>query len=149
MKLREAYESGLYDKKLVLGKIQNELDAIRGANGGSVILSLLQAETYLDAGRPDQAALCLDDSWETVAALRDRLGTLYCYYQYLQYRLEPDEEKKDAVIRLFRKKLEDANGRFYLQLLQLKMMPEMYEEEEALAESFKMQYKNGCRSPFL
>ena len=34
-------------------------------------------------------------------------------------------------------------------LLQLKMMPEMYEEEEALAESFKMQYKNGCRSPFL
>ena len=28
-------------------------------------------------------------------------------------------------------------------------MPEMYEEEEALAESFKMQYKNGCRSPFL
>ena len=90
MKLREAYESGLYDKKLVLGKIQNELDAIRGANGGSVILSLLQAETYLDAGRPDQAALCLDDSWETVAALRDRLGTLYCYYQYLQYRLEPD-----------------------------------------------------------
>ncbi len=25
----------------------------------------------------------------------------------------------------------------------------MYEEEEALAESFKMQYKNGCRSPFL
>lgn len=48
--------------------------------------------------------------------------------------------------RLFRKKLEDANGRFYLQLLQLKMMPEMYEEEEALAESFKMQYKNGCRS---
>ena len=56
-------------KKLVLGKIQNELDAIRGANGGSVILSLLQAETYLDAGRPDQAALCLDDSWETVAAL--------------------------------------------------------------------------------
>ena len=149
MKLREAYESGLYDKKLVLGKIQNELDAIRGANGGSVILSLLQAETYLDAGRPDQAALCLDDSWETVAALRDRLGTLYCYYQYLQYRLEPDEEKKDAVIHLFRKKLEDANGRFYLQLLQLKMMPEMYEAEEALAESFKMQYKNGCRSPFL
>ena len=51
---------------------------------------------------------------------RDRLGTLYCYYQYLQYRLEPDEEKKDAVIRLFRKKLEDVNGRFYVQLLQLK-----------------------------
>ena len=149
MKLREAYESGLYEKKAVLGKIQNELDAIRGANGGSVILSLLQAETYLDAERPDQAALCLDDAWETVSALRDRIGTLYCYYQYLQYRLEPDEEKKDAVVRLFRKKLEDVNGRFYLQLLQLKMLPEMYEEEEALAESFKMQYKNGCRSPFL
>lgn len=62
---------------------------------------------------------------------------------------EPDEEKKDAVVRLFRKKLEDVNGRFHLQLLQLKMLPEMYEEEEALAESFKMQYKNGCRSPFL
>ena len=149
MKLREAYESGLYEKKAVLGKIQNELDAIRGANGGSVILSLLQAETYLDAERPDQAALCLDDAWDTVSALRDRIGTLYCYYQYLQYRLEPDEEKKDAVVRLFRKKLEDVNGRFYLQLLQLKMLPEMYEEEEALAESFKMQYKNGCRSPFL
>ena len=37
MKLREAYESGLYEKKAVLGKIQNELDAIRGANGGDPV----------------------------------------------------------------------------------------------------------------
>ncbi len=73
MKLREAYESGLYEKKAVLGKIQNELACHPRRKRRSVILSLLQAETYLDAERPDQAALCLDDAWETVSALRDRI----------------------------------------------------------------------------
>ncbi|MBQ4272866.1 MAG: hypothetical protein IJB95_04370, partial [Clostridia bacterium] len=54
LKLREDYESKTYEEAQTLNKLQKELDAIRGANGNSLVLSLLQAETYLDSGRVDQ-----------------------------------------------------------------------------------------------
>lgn len=149
LKLREDYESGTYEEALVLNKLQKELDAIRGAKGNSLLLTLFQAETYLDAGRADQAALCLDECKGQVLAEREHMATIYCFYQYLQYRVSPDEEKKDAVLRLFRKKLSETKGRFYLQLLLLKLEPELFEEGETLYESFREQYKNGCFSPFL
>lgn len=149
LKLREDYESGAYEKALMVNKIQKELDAIRGASGNSLVLTLLQAETYLEAGRADQAALCLDDCLERVVSDRERMGTLYCFYQYLQYRTNPNPEKKDAVLRLLRKKLDNKKGRFYLQMLLLKLEPELWDEEEPLYESFRIQYRNGCHSPFL
>lgn len=147
--LREEYESGKNDPAKVLTKLQRELDAIRGACGSSLLHSLFQAETYLDAGRPDQAALCLDSCRDQIAAEEESTGTLYCFYQYLQYRVNPDETRRDAVLRLLRKKLDKRKGRFYLQLLLLKMEPELFEEGPALFDSFKTQYRNGCHSPFL
>lgn len=147
--LREEYESGKNDPAKVLTKLQRELDAIRGACGSSLLHSLFQAETYLDAGRPDQAALCLDSCRDQIAAEEERTGTLYCFYQYLQYRVNPDDTRRDAVLRLLRKKLDKRKGRFYLQLLLLKMEPELFEEGPALFDSFKTQYRNGCHSPFL
>ena len=147
--LREEYESGKNDPAKVLTKLQRELDAIRGACGSSLLHSLFQAETYLDAGRPDQAALCLDSCRDQIAAEEERTGTLYCFYQYLQYRVNPDETRRDAVLRLLRKKLDKRKGRFYLQLLLLKMKPELFEEGPTLFDSFKTQYRNGCHSPFL
>lgn len=53
------------------------------------------------------------------------------------------------MLRLLRKKLDKRKGRFYLQLLLLKMEPELFEEGPALFDSFKTQYRNGCHSPFL
>ena len=148
LKLREDYESRTYEDSLMVNRLQKELDAIRGASGNSLLLSLFQAETYLDAGRADQAVLCLDDCKDRIAE-RERVDTLYCFYQYLRYRTEPDEAKKDAVLRLFRRKLEDKKGRFYLQMLLLKLEPELFDEPGLLYDSFKGQFKNGCHSPFL
>ena len=149
MKLREQYEASGCTDSAVLNKIQKELDAIRGAGADSIVLTLLQAETYLDGGRPELASACLEECRDGAVREQDRMGTLYCYYQYLLYRAEPSPEKKEAVLRLFRKKLGRSKGRFYLQLLQLKLEPELLEESEALYESFKAQYAGGCRSPFL
>lgn len=149
LKLREDYESGSYERAQTLNKLQKELDAIRGANGNSLLLTLFQAETYLDGGRLDQAALCLDDIEDQIVFERERMGTLYCFYQYLRYRTSPDPDKKDALMRLFRKKLDNKKGRFYLQMLMLKIEPSIADEAPALFESFKQQYKNGCCSPFL
>lgn len=149
LKLREDYESKTYVEVQVLNRLQRELDAIRGANGNSLILSLLQAETYLDAGRTDQAALCLEDCRSEIVFERERFGTLYCFYQYLMYRTKPDPEKKEAVLRLFRRKLDDKKGRFYLQMLLMKLDPPGEEDGPAVYESFRQQYKNGCHSPFL
>lgn len=149
MKLREDLESRTYEESMILNRMQKELDAIRGANGNSLVLSLLQAEVYLEMGRADQAVLCLDDFRDQIVAERDRIGTFYCFYQYLQYRIDPNPEKKDAVIRLIRRKLDDKKGRFYLQMLLLKLEPEMADEPGALYDSFRQQFKNGCHSPFL
>lgn len=148
LKLREDYESGTYEHSLMVNKLQRELDAIRGVNGNSLLLSLFQAETYLDAGRPEQAAICLDDCGPLFAE-RDRVDTLYCFYQYLRYRLDPSDAKRDTVLRLIRRKLEDKKGRFYLQMLLLKIEPELFDEPGVLLQSFKTQFKNGCHSPFL
>ena len=149
LKLREDYESKTYVEAQTLNKLQRELDAIRGANGNSLVLSLLQAETYLDNGRADQAALCLDECRDDMLYEREKLSTLYCYYQYLLYRTKSDPEKKEHVLRLFRKKLDDKKGRFYLQLLMMKLQPPEEDDIPTLYESFKQQYKNGCHSPFL
>ncbi len=149
MRLREDYESHTYEDTLILNRLQNELDAIRGANGNSLVLALLQAETYLDAGRTEQASASLDECKERIAYEQEKNGTLYCFYRYLRYRVKPDPEEKEAVLRLFRKKLDDRKGRFYLQMLMLRMEPSIREEAPALYESFKMQYKHGCHSPFL
>ena len=134
MKLREQYEASGCTDSAVLNKIQKELDAIRGAGADSIVLTLLQAETYLDGGRPELASACLEECRDGAVREQDRMGTLYCYYQYLLYRAEPSPEKKEAVLRLFRKKLGRSKGRFYLQLLQLKLEPELLEESE----------KEGC-----
>lgn len=149
LKLREAYESAGDSKAELLSKIQKELDAIRGAHGSSLLLTLLQAETSLEAGRADQASLSLDECRDELLAVRDRFGTLYCYYQYLQYRTAPDEEKKESLLRLLRKKTDGRRKRFYLYLLLLKLEPELFHEEEALYETFKSQFDSGCCSPFL
>lgn len=149
LKLREDYESRTYMEAQVLNRLQKELDAIRAANGNSLVLSLLQAETFLDAGRADQAELCLEDCRDEIIFEREKFGTLYCFYQYLMYRTKPDPEKKDAVLRLLRRKLDDKKGRFYLQMLLMKLEPLEEGDGPAVYESFKQQYKNGCHSPFL
>ncbi len=150
LKLREDYESGTYENALITNRIQNELDAIRGVNGNSLLLSLFQAENYLNSGRTEQAAELLDECRAEAYSERDRMGTVYCFYQYLYYIAHPaDEEKKQAVIRLLRKKLDEKKGRFYLQMLLLKLDPAAYGDDPALFASLRDQFANGCRSPFL
>ena len=68
MKLREAYESGLYEKKAVLGKIQNELDAIKASveydalemSGSRAVwpevLSVYAVKTTSDPDNPQEVA---------------------------------------------------------------------------------------------
>lgn len=149
MKLRQAYEAGGGEDEALRKQIEKELDAIRGVSGASLLLSLLQAEVLLDQGMRDRAAQVLCDCQEDVPLLYDRVGTLFCYFQYLQYRLEPTEEKLETLLRLLRKKTDEKRNRFYLYLLLLKLKPELYEEEGALYDTFRSQFESGCHSPFL
>lgn len=149
LKLREEYETAGGDSPEILNRIQKELDAIRGTRGNSLLLSLFQAENDLDSGRIDQARSCLSECQNEMAAVRDQRGTLYCFYQYLLYRSDPAPEKKEAVLRLLRKKLDDRKGRFYLHMILLKLEPDIYGDDGNLYDSLKEQYENGCCSPFL
>lgn len=149
MKLRLDYESGLYEDALILNRLQKELEAIRGANGSSPELSLLQAENALEAGRKDQAERVLNDCREEILEGRDGKEELYCFYQYLQYRIHPDEERKESLLLKLRKSVEKSSRNFCLYLLILKLQPELWEEEDSLYDVLKNQYKKGCHSPFL
>ncbi|MCI8453755.1 MAG: hypothetical protein HFE84_03965 [Lachnospiraceae bacterium] len=149
LKLRESYENGSCTDGNMVEKLQKELDIIRATRGNSLLLSLLQAENELEAGHPEQAALCLDECKSEALATREQNGTIYCYYQYLQYLVNPDPDKKDVVLRLLRRKLDSRKGRFYLHMLLLKLDPELYGDEEGLYTSLREQYENGCTSPFL
>ena len=134
--------SGLYEKKAVLGKIQNELDAIRGANGGSVILSLTAGGDLSGRGetgsggfmsgrcvgyrfcpqRPDQNTLCY--AVPVVWNRTRRRRTLWSACSGKSWRTSTAGSICGTV--------KDAAGDV--------------REEEALAESFRCSIRIGCRS---
>lgn len=149
MKLRMDYESKIYEDALILNRMQKELDAIRGANGSSLELSLFQAENALESGRTGVAEQILEECRDAVFEERDGRELLYCFYQYLQYRVKPEEEKKDGLLRLLRKTIEKNSRNFCLYLLLVKLEPELFEDGQSLYEVFRNQYKKGCHSPFL
>ncbi len=148
LKERLDYESGLYEEAQVLNRMKKELDAIRGANGKTVLWSLFTAEYYLMAERGDQAALLLDDIRDQILEDREKDAVRYCFYQYLEYLVSPDDEKKDALMNLLAR-TQDAEEHFYLYFLQLKLEPEQMADGESLYGALKRHYRMGCHSPLL
>lgn len=149
LKLRLEYESGLYEDALTLNRLQKELDAIRGANGSSLLLSLLQAENFIESGRVEQAAQILSDCRGEMTAAGEVKAELSCFYQYLLYRAQPDEDRKESLKRRLMDRLDEDRSDFFLYLLLLKLEPESWDDSSGLYEIFKNRFKNGCRSPFL
>ncbi len=149
MKLRLELERGTSNRTSVLDSIQHELEADRAAYGGSLLITLLQADNDLSSYLKDRAVRNLEEIKSSVNAVREDESTLYCYYQYLLYLADPSDLRKENVIRLIRKKLDDEPGNFYLHYLLLKTEPDIYGDESNLYETLREQYRNGCCSPFL
>lgn len=149
LSLRLDLESGKYEAELIRNQMLRELDKLQLVSGKQNLLTLLQAELYILAGRMETACLLLDECRDHILSSRQEQVLTYCFYQYLCLLTQPNDGQKLSLIHLINKYLAEGTGHEYLYLLLLKLDPEGYENPGTLLSGIKQRFKDGCRSPFL
>lgn len=149
LSLRLDYEIGLYEERLMLNQMKQELERLRQEYGASGMNMLLQAEIAFLEGEKERASLLLEECRAEITGCRQEQPELYCILQYLQLQLVPREEQREALIRLVRKYLGENTAHPYLLLLRLKLEPELSDSPSGLLELLKEQFSRGSKSPFL
>ncbi len=103
LRLRLEEEYGQKDINNLYDEMEKALDEIELMKGETSLLKLLRAEIFLGQGNPSKAALLLDECRDDVLKVRQEKRELYCYYQYLRLKVQPDEYQKESLIRLMKK----------------------------------------------
>ncbi len=150
LSLRLDYESGKGDAQQLRSEMMHEAEQIRLAGENSCELSLMQAELCLLCGREGAAMEALSECRDQVIEGRLERPDLYCLYQYVYLKLEPDEEKWQSLGRLVRKYMEEGRGDYLLFYVFTKCEEQYcFENPGELLTRMKVLYGEGCRSPFL
>ncbi len=160
LRLRLKEESGLYEPALLHNQMLQALSEIEEMKGESDLLKLFRAEIYMSedeirteaspSGRSmEGAALLLDECRDRILAERQEKMELYCYYQYLRLKLQPDEYQRESLIRLIRKYLEENPSLHHLFLILLKMDSRIWNNASNLLSLMKRHFDLGLKSPFL
>ncbi len=147
--LRLDEEEGSYETALLYNRMLQAIGEMEQMKGDLIGIKLLRADIYLKAGSTNQAAALLDQCKDQVQAERQEKLEPYCYYQYLRLKLQPDEYRKESLIRLLRKYSEENPTMYGLFFLLLKLDKRLLENPVAMITILKHQYDMGCRSPFL
>ena len=148
LRLRLEEEYGRKDINILYEEMGKALDEIELMKGESGLLKLLRSEIFLGQGNPSKAALLLDECRDEILKDRQEKRELYCYYQYLRLKVQPDEYQKESLIRLMKKYLEEDRRLFWLFLLLIKLDDKLFENLPALLAMMKKQFQMGVRSPF-
>lgn len=149
LEYRLDYESGLYEDRLLLNQMQQEVERFKHNRGESPLISLLQAELCVMEGRKDRAAVVLEGCAEQINQMRQKEVLLYCYYLYVQFLIQKKEGQRDSLIRLLRKHLMEGPEYGYLFFLWLKLEPSLADNPAELLARMRQLYAEGCHSPFL
>lgn len=152
LELRLDFESGVYEDALILNQMQRELDLMGMTHGSTPLISLFQAEIYVQSGRKDKAVLILDENRDKIFAVREDQRELYCFFQYLQTQISGDADQKEALTRLLQKYCSEERrwrNDFLLYLMLLKVNKELFNNPATVLISMEQEFKEGCRSPFL
>ncbi|HIX16193.1 MAG TPA: hypothetical protein H9740_10830 [Candidatus Hungatella pullicola] len=149
LRLRLDVESGQYENSLLRSRMWKELDEIELIEGENNLAQLFKAEISIDDGELEKGSRILALCRDNILAERQENIELYCYYQYLKLKLEPDQPQKESLIRLLRKYLEEYPACYRLFFLQVKTDERLWENLPYLAGQMRRQYEAGCRSPFL
>lgn len=148
--LRLDYESNQGDAEELMSRMTETVGQLRMISGSSVRMSLLEAELYLLAGREEEAAAALAGCREEIFAIRQERPDLYCLYQYVSLRLEPDMERWESLGRLSRKYMEDGRGEYLLFYVFSRCEEKFcFENPSDVLVRMKVLYGRGCHSPFL
>ncbi|MEY8353811.1 DUF5717 family protein [Lachnospiraceae bacterium 54-53] len=148
LRLRLEEETGQRDTAALYEEMGRALDEIELMKGEKSLLKLFRAEICLGEGKISKAALLLDGCRDEILSERQEKKEIYCYYQYLRLRVQPDGYQKESLIRLMKKYLEEDNRLFWLFLLLIKLDERMFENPPALYSMMKRQFEMGVRSPF-
>ncbi|WP_367566090.1 DUF5717 family protein [Lacrimispora sp.] len=148
LRLRLEEETGQKDLTVLYEGMRKALNEIEVMKGDTSLVKLFRAEICLGEGNPSKAVLYLDECRDEILSQRQEKRELYCYYQYLRLKAEPDEYQKESLIRLMKKYLEEEPKQFWLFLLILKMDSRLFDNLPSLFSMLKRQYDMGMRSPF-
>ncbi len=150
LELRLDYENNAGDADSLISQMLKEAEQLRSACGPSAKMSLLLAELNLLAERKEEAGAALAECGDEIIRNRLQRPDLYCLYQYVALRLEPDPERWESLGRLARKYMEDGRGE-YLLFYVFSRCEDQYCFENPADVLVRMQvlYGRGCHSPFL
>lgn len=148
LRLRLEEETGQRDTGTLYEEMGKALDEIELMKGEQSHLKLFRAEVCLGEGKISRAALLLDECRDEILNERQEKKEIYCYYQFLRLKVQPDEYQKESLIRLMKKYLEEDRRLFWLFLLLIKLDGRMFENPPALLSMLKRQFDMGVRSPF-
>lgn len=148
MSLRLEGAGGIKSMASLRRKMLRELDVLKSEPWDTALASLWMAETLISAGKKEQAAMELEECRDTVLLeRRDRLE-YYCFFQYLNQKLQRNAGQKEALLRLIRKCLADGRCPF-LFFLRLEMDEDIQETPLTLFSEMKHLFDEGMHSPFL
>ncbi len=148
LKLRLKEEAGQKDSGTLYEEMEKALVEIELMKGGKSLVKLFRAEICLGEGKPSKAALLLDECRDEILNERLEKRELYCYYQFLRLKIQPDDYQRESLIRLMKKYLEEDQRLFWLFLLQIKLDNRQFDNPPALFSMLKRQFDKGVRSPF-
>lgn len=149
LELRLEYELGLYEDRLLINQMKQEIERFRRQQGEDMSGTILQAELCLLDGEKERAQAYLEGCRKDVMEQRLEQKDWYCFYQYLQYLVTGKESYRENLIRLIQKILYEEKGHAHLIVLLIKLDPSMEENPADLLTQLEEQFIQGCHSPFL
>ena len=147
--LRMDYESGAYEDSFILNKMLHELEQVRALYEPDNLLNLMYAELLFLSGSRDQACMILDDNRDKILNARLEEVENYCYFQYLNLLVRPNDGQKESLIRLLNKYLEERKQNHYLFFLLVKLDEGLSGNPANLMARMRKLYLKGCHSPLL
>ncbi len=148
LKLRLEYETGQYEKLLMVNQMKQEVERLRKKHGENLINSLMDAELCILEGQKDRAVMLLESRRGEIAEHRQEWYEEYCCYTYLRLLTQEREGQRETLLRLVKRYLkEDPSGGLFA--LWLKLEPEQREDPVNLLAEMRRLFARGCHSPFM
>lgn len=148
LRLRLEEACGLGEGALLRERMLQELDVMRNVPGDKNLPSLWMADTLLRDGKKEQALLMLEECKDDILMSRRDLGDQYCFYQYLQLQMEPNQSQEEDLLGQVRKHL--MEGRYpYLIFIRMKLERTLSGAPVTLFQEMENLYQEGFHSPFL
>ena len=149
LSLRLEYEIGLYEDRLLINQMRQELDRMRKQYGESTEGTLRMAELCLFDREKERASVILESCREDVVNQKQDKKELYCFYQYLLCQTQKKEGQRENLLNTVKRYLAEEPDNTELYLLRLKLEPSAEETPSELLDEMRDMYGRGCHSPFL